>query len=135
MGVPYRRIADQLGCSIGTVSTVVQARLAELQKQIRVRSAEIRAAHLLELQHLRRRLAAAVAGGDVKAITAWLRVQERESRLLGLDLQVPSADESAQHGAATVLLQTLADHLDADTMDAIVGILSMDVVEEPTVGQ
>jgi len=125
VGQTFPQIAAKVGCGEITARRVVAARLQELQAEIRTRTSEIRARHLLELQHLRQRLAQGVAKGDVRAITAWLRVQERESRLLGLDLSQPAADEAAHHNAAQALLQRLADNLDAETMNSIVEILSI----------
>jgi hypothetical protein len=125
IGQAYSQIVEKVGCSDATARRVVARHLAELQTEIRTKAAEIRANHLLELRNLRARLAKGVAQGDVKAITAWLRVQERESRLLGLDLAQPAADEAAAHNAAQALLQRLADNLDPETMNTIVGILSI----------
>lgn len=125
LGQTYAQIAEKVGCGEATVKRVVAYHLAELQAEIRTRATEIRAGHLHELRNLRARLAKGVAQGDVKAISAWLRVQERESRLLGLDLSQPAADVAAAHNAAQALLQRLANNLDPDTMNTIVGILSI----------
>jgi len=124
-GVTISAIADQVGCSTATVSRVVHHHLQELQAEIRAKAGQIRAQHLLELRHLRARLARGVAAGDVQSVNAWLKILQRESALLGLDLSQPAADEAAAHNAAQALLQRLADNLDPDTMNTIVGILSV----------
>jgi hypothetical protein len=60
---------------------------------------------------LRRRLAAGIGAGDVKNFVAWIRLQEREAKLLGLDLKQPVAEEAASHNAARVLLDQLGTKL------------------------
>lgn len=53
---------------------------------------EIRAQHLMELQVIRKPLAQAGAGGHNQSAMDLLKVQERESKLLGLDAQKDAPD-------------------------------------------
>jgi hypothetical protein len=88
--------------------------LQELEQEIRVQAAAIRAQHLMELRWLRERLAAADG--------RWIQIQERESRLLGLDAP-PNLEAAAIEWGARTLLQHLAEQLPAEVMDQIVAAL------------
>ncbi len=122
--VPYRRIAEETGSSLATVSRVVNNHLAQLQATIKVRAGELRAKQLFELQALRQRLAKGVAAGDTRAISTWIKAQHREAQLCGLDLVQAAADEAAHHHAARALLDSLEGRVSDEVMDQVVAILS-----------
>ena len=122
-GHTHSTIAAEVGCGVATVQRVLQRHLQELQQEIRHQAAAIRAQHLLELRWLREQLTAAVSRGEVAAIGRWIQIQERESRLLGLDAP-PNLDAAASAWGARTVLQQLADQLPAEVMDQIVAALT-----------
>lgn len=122
-GHTHSTIAAEVGCGVATVQRVLQRHLQELQQEIRHQAAAIRAQHLLELRWLREQLTTAVSRGEVAAIGRWIQIQERESRLLGLDVP-PNLDAAASAWGARTVLQQLADQLPAEVMDQIVAALT-----------
>ena len=127
LGQPLAAIAAKLDCNERTVRRVVGRRLDELNRSIRLDTQRIRAQHLLELEQLRVRLAPVLAAADhshrIGAVRTWLQLLERESRLLGLD-QPMRIEMAAELAAAEALLQHLADHLDNDSMEAVIHALT-----------
>jgi transposase len=124
MGLSQRAIAEQVGSSASTCGRIVSRQLEALAAEIKSEAHTLRAQHLMELRSLRQRLSKATAAGDIKAISTWIRVQEREAKLCGLDLQAAAVDDAAQHNAARALIDELSGKLEPDVMDRIVGILA-----------
>lgn len=82
-GLSYRAVACQMQCSVATAFEAVEAGARLI---LRAHGAEEQVALMLtELDEIRAALRPKVLAGDTAAITAALRVQERRSRLLGLD--------------------------------------------------
>jgi len=129
LGVQVETIAAELGISGKTVQRVIARRIRELNRQISIDVAAIRAGHLMELQGLRDRLRPVLASPDhsarIGAARTWLGVLQREAALLGLD--APARIElHAEAQAAEALLQRLADALPSEAMDQIVAVLTAD---------
>ena len=85
MGFGYRRIADELNCSVGTAFNDIQEAFAEVREATREDAATLRD---LELERLDDMLPVALSKakkGDLKAIEAVLKIQDRRAKYLGLD--------------------------------------------------
>ncbi len=96
-GYTYERIAFELGCNHGTAWRYVQQALKRLMAEINESAAEVRRLELERLDTYLEKLAPGIENGDVKAITTALRVGERRSRLLGLDLQPRQVEPGPQY--------------------------------------
>lgn len=84
-GAHYRVIAQQCGVSVEVAYADVQAELAALRKVTEQDAEVIRDLELRRLDDYMLALAPKAQRGDVQAITACLRVQERRAKYLGLD--------------------------------------------------
>jgi len=84
-GAHYRTIAQQCGVSVEVAYADVQAELAVLRKVTEQDAEVIRDLELRRLDDYMLALAPKAQRGDVQAITACLRVQERRAKYLGLD--------------------------------------------------
>lgn len=87
-GAHYRTIAQQCGVSVETAYADVQAELAALRSVTEQDAEVIRDLELRRLDDYMLALAPKAQRGDVSAITACLRVQERRSKYLGLDAAI-----------------------------------------------
>lgn len=85
-GWNYRRIAEELGVSVGTVSNRIQQAIAE---RVDPRVEEYRAIELDKLENAEERLWQQVAEGTAgrlpRVVEVLMKVSERRSKLLGLD--------------------------------------------------
>ena len=84
-GAHYRVIAQQCGVSVEVAYADVQAELAALRKVTEQDAEVIRDLELRRLDDYMLALAPKAQRGDVQAITACLRGQERRAKYLGLD--------------------------------------------------
>lgn len=87
-GAHYRTIAKQCGVSLETAYADVQAELTALRAVTEQDAEVIRDLELRRLDDYMLALAPKAQRGDVQAITACLRVQERRSKYLGLDAAI-----------------------------------------------
>jgi len=131
-GQPLQLIADHVGASERTVRRVVSAHLAELARENRLETEQLRARHRLELDGLRRTLAPLLAAADplqrLQTVNSWLRLQEREARLLGLDapLRIEAAAEAL---AARTLIAELEQRLPPDQLNPILDALAQPLLD------
>lgn len=84
-GYDYRLIAEQLGVSVNTAYHDVHEALRYLSQYERVLAEDVRGLHLTRLDLLLAGLSDRAFTGDTFAVDSYLRVMERQSRLLGLD--------------------------------------------------
>lgn len=102
--VSYRKMAEQLKCSIGTISKDVSVLLAEWAKEQKPEDRhKWLTLELAKLDSLEFAIATQTQAGNLGAVDRALRVMERRAKLLGLD--APSRvevrdwrDDARQHG-------------------------------------
>ena len=82
-GASYRQIASQIGVSVGTAFTYTQKALQGTKQDA---AEELRAAELLRLDRLMMAVWPRATGGDMDAIDRAIKIMDRRSRLLGLDI-------------------------------------------------
>src|SRR5262245_27003528 len=90
-GVAPRRIAEELGCTVKQVEELLASMCPAVSPELRERTRQLELARLDELQ--RAHYAAALAGGATATMVV-LKIMERRSRMLGLD--VPTRIEAVQ---------------------------------------
>lgn len=84
-GTTFEEIANQLGyASAAGAHAAVKSALA---KTLREPAAEVRELELARLDNMLESISEAIMSGDLNAIATALRISERRSRLLGLDLR------------------------------------------------
>lgn len=131
-GQPLQLIAESVNASERTVRRVVSSYLAELARENRLETEQLRARHRLELDGLRRTLAPLLAAADplqrLQTVNSWLRLQEREARLLGLDapLRIEAAAEAL---AARTLIAELEQRLPPDQLNPILDALAQPLLD------
>ena len=109
-GMNYENIAKNLGMSLeGSRQCVIRA-LAKLKEVCAEKAEEVRQLESERLDALTQGLWEKAVTGDVAATTACLRVMERRSKLLGVDLVQADGTQSA---ALEALVATLAKKDDA----------------------
>lgn len=86
-GGTFEQIGRQLGKSHGAVHKAFLRAMAAHREELQQSVAEARAIEVARLDHMLLKLWPAVNKGDQNAIHRALKVCERRSRLLGLDLQ------------------------------------------------
>ena len=84
-GATYRMIGRQLGVSVEVAYADVQAELMALRTSTMEDAEVVRDLELRRLDDYMLALAPKAQRGDIQAITACLRVQERRAKYLGLD--------------------------------------------------
>jgi hypothetical protein len=84
-GLTYRRIAEELKVNVRTAYTDVQDELAALKTLTGKAAEDIRELELRRLDDYTLGLTPAARRGDVRAVIALVRVQERRAKLLGID--------------------------------------------------
>jgi len=84
-GYPYSRIAEQVGISPGQACKIAAAAIAEYRAQAHGDTADLVAWQIARLDDLLMSITAKAKGGNLGAIDRILKIEERRSRLLGLD--------------------------------------------------
>lgn len=84
-GYDYEAIADALSLTIAQVSKAVRRGLARYRKEAQESARNIVELEVSRLDYLLQQALSHVRAGDLDAIYAALKVQERRSKLLGLD--------------------------------------------------
>lgn len=100
-GLNYRQIAAELGYSVGRVYKMVSEGIAQLQQDCAEKANEVRLIETDRLDQMLTALQGRLDTGEPQAVNAALRIMERRSRLLGLDVQEP---ESTLERALAALL-------------------------------
>lgn len=94
-GLTYRQIGRELGVSHVTAFTYVKEELDALREECRELAETYRDMELERLDHAQKAIYAGVLKGDLGSIDRLLRIQERRSKLLGLD--APVKQDITQH--------------------------------------
>lgn len=89
-GLTYDKIANILGCSVGTVSNYINASLADIRDQTKELAQEVRDIEIRRLDDMLFSLRDKIAKGNTTAIQTALKIQERRAKLLGLDAPTPT---------------------------------------------
>lgn len=89
-GWTYDQIATFLGVSINTVYLDTSKALEEIREQSKELAQEIRDIELRRLDTWLQHLDDKITNGNVPAIRAALKIQERRAKLLGLDAPTPT---------------------------------------------
>ena len=94
-GWAHEAIADELGCSVSTVQRDIKEMVLTLHAEATHDLDAWRSTQLEELQQVRDRAIRAFDGSEepdkaAAMLTAILKAQEREARLLGLDVAQPA---------------------------------------------
>ena len=92
-GFSYRDIGAQLGVSGKTAYYDVQNSIAEIESVKSERAEQLIVIEQLKLDRMEALLNKAANTGDVKAILAKVRIQERRAKLLGLDAAIQVKQE------------------------------------------
>jgi hypothetical protein len=92
-GFSYRDIGAQLGVSGKTAYYDVQNSIAEIEAVKSERAEQLIVIEQLKLDRMEALLNKAANTGDVKAILAKVRIQERRAKLLGLDAAIQVKQE------------------------------------------
>lgn len=87
-GLSYRAVAKKMGVNVKSAYTYVQAGIKIIQEEYREKASALVTMELAKLDKLEIALYKGAIEGDTKAINSLLRIQERRSRLLGLDAAV-----------------------------------------------
>ncbi|HQU46353.1 MAG TPA: hypothetical protein PK867_26335 [Pirellulales bacterium] len=91
----YRQIASKLAISATRAWELAQAALAEDRAMLAEQATDVRCIEASKLDQWESALAERLKSGEIEAITAALRIQERRAKLLGLDSPV-----KVENGAA-----------------------------------
>ena len=94
-GFSYREIGAQLGVSGKTAYYDVQNSIAEIEAIKADKAEQLIVIEQLKLDRLEALLNKSANTGDVKAILAKVRIQERRAKLLGLDAAIQVKQEIA----------------------------------------
>ena len=86
--VSYRAIAKKLGISSSAVFTHVKAAMEEVKKKYTEKATHIVIMEMANLDLAEASLHNKIVDGDTAAIAALLRIQERRSKLIGLDAPI-----------------------------------------------
>ncbi len=92
-GFSYRDIGAQLGVSGKTAYYDVQNSIAEIEAVKSERAEQLIVIEQLKLDRMEALLNKSANTGDVKAILAKVRIQERRAKLLGLDAAIQVKQE------------------------------------------
>lgn len=84
-GFTYARISEQVGLSAGRCVKIVNACLAEFATDAAEQVEELRRLQLCRIDHALAAISAKISTGHLGAIDRMVRLEERRSRLLGLD--------------------------------------------------
>lgn len=84
-GWSYRRIAEDVGVSIGTISDDVNSSLAELREETDLYTENHVKLEEIRLDKMLSAIWAKVEAGDFQAIDRALKIMERKAKLLGYD--------------------------------------------------
>lgn len=90
-GASYPEIAEALGVSVSTAHGYVKDTLGQLQTETREDAEQIRDLELMRLDSMWMALAPSIAKGHLQAIDKGIKIMERRSRFLGLDMPVKTA--------------------------------------------
>jgi hypothetical protein len=91
LGLSYARIAERMGCSRGQGYKYVAAAVDVLARRVSESAEFVRTLELERLDALTHvAMTKALATRDMRAVEACLRIQERRSKLLGLDAPAPT---------------------------------------------
>lgn len=84
-GASYEELHNQLGVSKATAHRLVQAALAELDKELAESAAEVRRLMLETLDTAKVKVMGRIERGDMNAVHKLVLLEERRAKLLGLD--------------------------------------------------
>lgn len=90
-GASYPEIAEALGVSVSTAHGYVASTLEALQKEAREDADVIREMELMRLDSMWMALMPQMQKGHLQAIDKGLKIMERRSKFLGLDMPVKTA--------------------------------------------
>ena len=111
-GASYRDIGDALGVSHTTAAKDVKKALAQLNKQEAVSAEQYRRLSAERINVARIAIAHRVMQGDLPSIDRWLKLNEQEIKLYGLNepevLKLGLSDETAQ--SLSMLLAVMEQH-------------------------
>jgi hypothetical protein len=120
-GLSYRAIADawqkQTGKKISqtTVQTDIVAELKKIAEQTRGEAEHYQQIELTRLDMAMSAIAKKVAGGDVMAVSVWVRISESRRKLLGLDAPVQLQVQQQLATQQDQFINMLEAALDAET--------------------
>lgn len=100
-GVSYRDIAKAIGLSPSGAHKAVDRALAEIAEQTNEKAERVRSIELQRLDKMSTAVWKEVVNGNYAAIDRALRIQERRSRLLGLD--APERKDVTNHNRQVIL--------------------------------
>jgi len=115
-GLSYRQMAEALGVSIGTIKNDVAIVLGRLRKNTIQDAAQHIQVQVRRLDIALNAIWGKVLDGDLKAIATMIKIEERRSKLLGLD-----QPEKVQHSGSVDRPQ--ADPLEGLDVDARRGLI------------
>ncbi len=84
-GWTYTKIAAELGCNPGHCCRMVRAALERFMGKLAERAVECREIEVQRLDDYLSKLQTRIEDGDIRAVTAAVKIMERRSKLLGLD--------------------------------------------------
>lgn len=87
-GLSYRAVAKKMGVDGATAYRYVQAGIKIIQEEYKEKASALVTMELSKLDKLEVALYKGALEGDTKSIGSLLRIQERRSKLLGLDAPV-----------------------------------------------
>jgi hypothetical protein len=96
-GFTYQQIADQLGFTRTAAYKTVKVALDDINQNIKDEAATVRTLELERLDRLWVEMYRRAKGGDYGAVDRCLRIQERRSKLLGLDAPQKVEQEITDH--------------------------------------
>lgn len=111
-GWHYRDIAKAIGLSLARTYDAVSEGLAALNASTQEKATEVRQLETDRLDIMLKALGPKIAQGDTTAITTALRIQERRSKLWGLDQK--DEESSLEKALAALLTQPAATDKDTD---------------------
>ena len=107
-GHTYQKIGEHLGCSESRARRVVVKELERIQEDLTEKADGIRSMELERLDTLFRQMYGMAVKGDQGAVDRCLRIMDRRSKYLGLDMPVKIAQTDATGRDLTVSREWLA---------------------------